>query len=337
MNSRTLLFAALFSVTGMSQAAVPGEVIAAVNARIYRTAVMSPDGSNLTYPGCLGGGSRDLTHMASPRYFTGEASGSNVVYIDSLGNPNYNSELTAVDEDCEQVVVLSNQGNMRLGQAKWSPDGTMIAFRGHEYAIDEPPPVLVPMQITNELYLADVVYTGNRPTGVTNLRMVFEGGAANSLHDWAPDSGRLVYSATSGSHSDLYVYTLATGQWVNITNTPDRSEEAPSWGSSGRIAYARSVDTRSGSRYDIFSIPETGGVEAQITDKSSAASARNHMPAYSPDGQYVAFSSCSANHNTVNGTIGDCVLYRIRADGSGKAVRIVGGKDQNWTHARWRH
>jgi len=335
MTTRTMLFAALLSVTGMSQAAVPGEVIAALNARTDRTAVMSPDGSNQTYPSCLGVSIHDLTHMASPRYFIGEAWGSNVVYIDSLGNPNYNSELVAADEDCEQVVVLSNQGNMQMGQAKWSPDGTMIAFRGHEYAIDGPPPQLLPGQIRNELYLADVIYTGNRPTGVTNLRMVF-GGGTPSLHDWAPDSGRLVYSAPSGSHNDLYVYTLATGQSVNITNTPDQGEEAPSWGSSGRIAYARlSARTRSGDRYDIYSIPETGGAEAQITSKSSAASPRNHMATYSPDGRYVAFSSCSSN-NTINGALGDCALYRIRADGSGKAIKIVGGKNEAWTHARWR-
>jgi Tol biopolymer transport system component len=330
-----MLFAALLSVTGMSQAAVPGEVIAAWNVNINQTAVMSPDGSNQTYPGCLGGGDWDLTHMAIPRHFVGSVSGSNVVYIDSLGNPNYNTELVAVDEDCVQVVVLSNLGNMKMGAAKWSPDGTMIAFIGHEYAIDEPPPVLLPMELRNELYLADVVYTGNRPTGVTNFRMVFEGVWLTGLQGWAPDSGRLVYAAPSGSRDDLYVYTLATGQSVNITNTPDQAEVAPSWGSSGRIAYARlSARTRSGDRYDIFSIPEAGGAEMQITSKSSVTSPRNSMPAHSPDGQYMAFSSCSSS-NTING--GDCALYRIRADGSGKAVKIVGGKNQNWTHARWRH
>ena len=334
MNTRTMLFTALLSVTGMSQAAVPGEVIAALNARIYRTAVMSPDGSNQAYPSCLGSDIQDLTHMASPRYFIGSKLGSNVVYIGEFGNPHYNSELVAADEDCEQVVVLSNLGNMTMGNAKWSPDGTMVAFRGHEYAIDEPPPVLLPGQIGSELYLADVVYTGNRPTGVTNLRMVFEGGTAEP-HDWAPDSGRLVYAADSGRYTDLYVYTLATGQSVNITNTPDQREEIPSWGSSGRIVYARSVSTRSGVRRDIFSIPEAGGAEAQITSKSTAASPWNNGATYSPDGRYVAFSSCSSN-NTINGALGDCALYRIRADGSGKAIKIVGGKNEAWTHARWR-
>lgn len=336
MNIRTMLFAALLSVTGMSQAAVPGEVIAAKNVRIQRTAVMSPDGSNQIYPGCLYADIYDLTHMASPRYFMGSAWGSNVVYIDSFGNPNYNNELVAADEDCEQVVVLSNQGNMRMGMARWSPDGSMIAFTGHAYAIDEPPPVLSSMQLRNELYLADVVYTGNRPTGVTNLRVVFEGeGWLTGQHDWAPDSGRLVYAAPSGSRNDLYVYTLATGQSVNITNTPDQSESSPSWASNGRIAYDRlSARTRSGDRYDIFSIPEAGGAEMQITSKSSVTSPRNVMPAHSPDGQYLAFSSCSSS-NTLTG--GECALYRIRADGSGKAAKIVGGKNQDWTHARWRH
>jgi Tol biopolymer transport system component len=62
---------------------------------------------------------------------------------------------------------------------------------------------------------------------------------------------------------------------------------------------------------------------------------RNIQAAYSPDGQYLVFSSCSST-NLLKGALGDCALYRIRADGSGKAVKLVGGKGQDWHIANWR-
>ena len=73
----------------------------------------------------------------------------------------------------------------------------------------------------------------------------------------------------------------------------------------------------------------------QVTSKSSVSSMRNLQPAYSPDGRYLVFSSCSSLY-LMKGAVGDCVLYRIRADGSGKAVKVVGGKGQDWHLANWR-
>jgi len=225
------------------------------------------------------------------------------------------------DEDCTQYGVLTAAGNMMMDVPRWSPDGTMIAVLAAEYEFGYP--------IRRGIYLADVVYTGNRPTGVSNLRFLIE---SSGGFDWSPDSGRLVHN----HNNDLYVYTLATGGSVNITNTPGRAEGLPAWSSTGRIAYSRlTASTRSGDRSDIYSVPEWGGPEVQVTSKSSVSSMRNLQPAYSPDGRYLVFSSCSSLY-LMKGAVGDCVLYRIRADGSGKAVKVVGGKGQDWHLANWR-
>ena len=322
MFMRPALFAALFTVASTAQAAVPGEVIAVLEANAARYAVMSPDGSGLSYLSCpmvLA----DLTHMSTPRYFAAWARGSNVLYEDDRGQRYFNSEIVVWDEDCTQYGVLTAAGNMMMDLPRWSPDGTMIAVLASEYAPGEPTP------IRRGIYLADVVYTGNRPTGVSNLRFLIEG---NGGFDWAPDSGRLVHS----HNDDLYVYTLATGGSVNITNTPGRAEGLPAWSSTGRIAYSRlTSSSRSGDRSDIYSVADWGGPEVQVTSKSSVGSMRNLQPAYSPDGQHLVFSSCSSLY-LMKGAVGDCALYRIRADGSGKAVKVVGGKGQDWHLANWR-
>ena len=320
MFMRPTLFAALFTIASTAQAAVPGEVIAALEANAYRYAVMSPDGSSLSYLSCpmvLA----DLTHMSTPRHFALVAWGDNVLYEDDRGNKYPNSEIAVWDEDCTQYGVLTAAGNMMMEFPRWSPDGSMIAVLAAEYEFGYP--------IRRGIYLADVVYTGNRPTGVSNLRYLID---SSGGFDWSPDSGRLVHN----HNNDLYVYTLATGGSVNITNTPGRAEGLPAWSSTGRIAYSRlTASTRSGDRSDIYSVPEWGGPEVQVTSKSSVSSMRNLQPAYSPDGRYLVFSSCSSLY-LMKGAVGDCVLYRIRADGSGKAVKVVGGKGQDWHLANWR-
>jgi Tol biopolymer transport system component len=255
--------------------------------------------------------------------------GGNVLHTHPEGDrrvaDRWSNELAAADEDCVQSVILSNEGNKVITDRKWSPDGTMIGLSAEEY--DPAANTLT----HSGIYLADVVYTGILPTGVTNFRQVVETSGTTAL-DWSPDSGKLVYTSDGG---DLFVYTLGTGAARNITNTPGTSEQGGTWSSRGRIAYHRvSEVSRSGDRIDIFSIPETGGPELRITSKSTTGSTVNVQACYSPDGQYLSFSSGA--YPSVNAPGGDRVLYRIKADGTGKPIKIIGGKGQSWAFNRWR-
>jgi hypothetical protein len=85
MNTRWTLFAALLTVATMTQAAVPGEIIAVTNHQEGRVAwaVVSPDGSNLTYLPCLG----DPTHGGVPRFFLRTGPYGNVLHVDSQNRP----------------------------------------------------------------------------------------------------------------------------------------------------------------------------------------------------------------------------------------------------------
>jgi Tol biopolymer transport system component len=206
--------------------------------------------------------------------------------------------------------------------ARWSPDGSMIA--AYAVAFDLQSGAL----LNRGIFIADVLYDGNRPVGAVNLRHVISTGGDRNFA-WSPDSRRIVFVEAGVNGADLFMYQLDGGATTNITNTPGIAEDQPAYSVNERIAYTRqSSDPRGSYRYDIFSIPATGGAETQITSKSTTGSFVNMLPGYSPDGQQISFSSGLLQ--------GDRALYRIRADGSGKAVKIVGSKGQDWRVSYWR-
>lgn len=324
MNSRFALAASLLAVAVGSVAAVPGEIIAVVNLdqNPYGWAVVSPDGSNLTYLPCVG----DPTHGGVPRFFLWTGPYGNVLHVDNQNRPDrWSNELVAADEDCAQSLVLSNEGNKLISDTRWSPDGYMVAVSAEEY--DPATNTLV----HSGVYVADVNYTGNRPTSVSSLRQIIETGGSTRL-DWSPDGGKIVYTDAGG---DLMVYTLATGTSVNITNTPGYSEQGPTWSTRGRIAYQRVSElSRSGNRIDVFSVPETGGTELRITRKSTVGNPVNSQACYSPDGQYISF--ISGSQLSMHALNGNPALYKIKADGTGKAIKIIGATGQSWSFNHWR-
>jgi dipeptidyl aminopeptidase/acylaminoacyl peptidase len=177
----------------MAQAALPGEIIAVYQSQSPSAwAVVSPDGSNLTYLPCVG----DPTRGGVPRFFLSAGGGGNVLHRDPGGRPDrWSDELVAADEDCLQTVVLSNEGNKLIADRRWSPDGYVIAASAEEYDLAKG------TLVHSGIYLADVVFTGIRPTGVTNFRQVVETNGSTGL-DWSPDGGRIVYTGDGG---DLFV------------------------------------------------------------------------------------------------------------------------------------
>jgi Tol biopolymer transport system component len=49
---------------------------------------------------------------------------------------------------------------------------------------------------------------------------------------WSPDGRHIAFASWRSGSQDIYVYSLDTAEdaaSVNITNTPDRNEDFPSW------------------------------------------------------------------------------------------------------------
>jgi len=308
MFKRILLFSAALAVATASQAAVVGEVISGHDISSGKWVAMSAaDGSQLTFTDCGG----DLTHGGTPRFFVNFFN-TEVVLPDGYGG----NELIAYDEDCSLGVIITDEPSMRFNTVLWSPDGRRIAFYAETWDLSSG------KMTEHGLYLADIVHdAGGRPVAATNLRFLFETG--DGPISWSGDGSRIAHGGFApddqgGTQLDIWVYDLNTGTSMNVTNTPESNEIEPAFSPLGdRIAFVRRATTSGW--YDIYTVPATGGKEVRVTTKKTTGQPANRHPCFSPDGQYLAFNSSDLSKFYTESRI-----FKIRSDGSGKAVSLYG-------------
>jgi hypothetical protein len=303
---------------------IQGEIIAAYDTSSGLTATMSAtNGSGFTATSCGG----DLTHLGSPRYFL-EARGAANVLPDGY----YDNELVVADEACTDARVITNTPTLRFGDiAYWSPDGSRIAAFGANFDLS------LGDIVSQGIYLADLrrddPANPGRPTGIENLRLIVATTGDVNL-SWSGDSSRIAYAGPApdgkgGWQQDIFVYDLISGASFNITNTPDAPEGTPAYSPvDGRVAFNRLVATRGNLRYDIFTVPDSGGYEVQVTTKSTTSATQNWNPSFSPDGQYISFAA------------GDWFkgfdIYRVKSNGSGKATNLTNKRPGSYRFNVWR-
>lgn len=147
----------------------------------------------------------------------------------------------------------------------WSPDGSMIAFSGVE---------------DDDVDIFTIKRDGTDVTRVTNTP------AEKELYlDWSPDGQQIAFAA-GGSESqwDIKVVDLDGSNRRNITDTPGASEIRPSWAPDGEhLIFERDTDE---------SIPQIARVDAdgQSYTILTGSDLPRRQPAYSPDGQKIAFT-----------------------------------------------
>jgi Tol biopolymer transport system component len=119
---------------------------------------------------------------------------------------------TAADPHFDSLQYVHSAG-------AWDPSGRRFAIT----AVRRGDPVLV---------LVDADGTGER------REIVLDGLREIYTPNWSPDGGRLVFSALQGGYSDLFVYTLATGELAQLTDDPF-ADIHPAWSPDGRtVAFA---------------------------------------------------------------------------------------------------
>ena len=108
---------------------------------------------------------------------------------------------------------------------------------------------------------------------------------------WSPDGGKLVFAAEPISRtpfdrptkSALWTVDIATGE---LTRLSEGDAVQPSWSPGGRrIAYWGLAE--SGAQRDLYSIPAAGGEPTAVTRDDAV----DWSPVWSPDGEYLYFSS----------------------------------------------
>lgn len=325
ITNQLIAGAALLSMAAIlapARAAVVGEVIAAHEYYSGRGAVMSAsDGSSFSLLSCGG----DLTHGGAPRYFVGAVAGTAI-----LPDGYSNSVLVASDEDCARQVVLYDSPSMRFSTVpQWSHDGTRIAVNATKWdlatsAIQE-----------KGIYLADVIKDATgRPIGLSNLRLAIASGGDPNF-SWSGDDQRIAYVAGAAGkpRQDIWVFDIASGTSIDVTNTTDLDEDQPSFSPvDDRIAFIRMVGLRGTYRFDVFTVSAAGGPIVQVTSKGTTGSSQNKSPCFSPDGQYLSFVSGSGT----TAPFQDFDVFRIRLDGVSKAVNLTSKTSGSFRRAVWR-
>jgi len=325
MNTRfeSLLFPALMLACTV-QADVTGEVIAAYIANTGDTALFAAsNGGQYSEVSCRG----DLSHGGSPRYFLGSAPSG---YL--LGDGYEGTEMVISNEACTLSAIITDAPEMRYSTVPhWSPDGTRIAVYGLRFDLGSG------ALLERGVFLMDVVYDATGfPVGTGNQRLIIPLEGELPL-DWSGDGEWIVYhdvvpDGAGGSQADVFLFDLATESSINVTNSPDISELEPKLSPvDNRIAYTRFVEMRGSYRYDIFTTDIMTGKVVQVTGKKTTGSPTNRNPEFSPDGQYLAFASGS-----IVGPIMPYDIFRIRSDGSGKAVNLTGKRDGDFRRPVWR-
>jgi dipeptidyl aminopeptidase/acylaminoacyl peptidase len=194
-----------------------------------------------------------------------------------------------------------------IRSGRWSPDGKWVCFAynasGRHNLWIVPAEGGWPLQLT-----------------VSNQRQV--------PGEWSPDGRWILFQSDCNGNEqwDLFVVSTENGEVVNLTRTPEISEEQPRWSPDGKFIAYMSKRKRSAS-YEIHVMQfETGQVE-EVT-RSTPKEFSNSDPIWSRDGRHLAYTRTRSDQKVNTLHVVDLVT------GSTRRVSPP-GDDSNFHAADW--
>ncbi|MDM4768409.1 DPP IV N-terminal domain-containing protein [Pelomonas sp. SE-A7] len=188
----------------------------------------------------------------------------------------------------------------------WAPDGRRIVFQSRR---------------TGNLDIYTLDLAGGEPRQLTNDV------EPDYLPEWSPDGTEIVFTSwrkeAGETERAAHLYLMkpdGSGQ-RRLPIASLKTSAGASWSPDGkRLVYSRQMD---GKGAELFVADRDGGNEKRLT-QDSAQDIHNGSPAFSPDGQWIAFYSDAGK--------GNAQLQVIRPDGSER--RTVRAEGKNW-YPRW--
>lgn len=182
------------------------------------------------------------------------------------------------------------------GQPAWSPDNRQITFSSYRYYAGDSGPQIYVMQADG-----------------ANVRRLTDHSALDYHSAWSPDGRRIAFQSDRNRliwlDDDIYVMDANGKNIRNLTEHPGRDRH-PMWSPNGRqivFASMRVGNFGDGNfdagNYDIYIMNADGKNIRRLTKDSSD----EILPAWSPNGQKIVFSS---NRE------GNSDIYMINADGT---------------------
>lgn len=159
-----------------------------------------------------------------------------------------------------------------------------------------------------------------------------EGGAAERVTDdpadeqkpcWSPDGKSLAFSSDRCGNRDLFVIDLATRRVRQLT-FHSADDDSPAWSPDGRwIAFQSNRDSNldlalNNNVWDLWKVRAEGGTASRVTRF------RGENPAWSPDGELLAYDRYSSGYAD-----GEHNVFVVNADGTGVPRELASGSEDS--------
>ena len=230
-----------------------------------------------------------------------------------------------------QIYVMNADGTgvLRLSSAveraetpRWSPNGRLIAFVAGDSLSHEMQILLVSSSGANQVDLTNAPGTRNldpawSPGGTriaftsmrdgnaeiyvmnvdgSNLKRLTTNPASDFMPRWSPTGDAIAFLSSRDGKKEIYSM-MPDGSGQSAITTPPHDVDSFTWSSHRKLAFSSFRD----SSLDIYTIAWNGTGEARLTSDSL----NQTDPAWSPDGERIAYFSHDGIHVVADGGSGD--------------------------------
>jgi Tol biopolymer transport system component len=172
----------------------------------------------------------------------------------------------------------------------WSPDGTKIAFSRSD------PGTMVPLGPAESATGSSIFVMNADGTDVQRLT---QSGSSDYLSDWSPDGTQIAYTHASAQGGGIFVIN-ADGSDPHQILAPGNEIFAFDWSPDGTTIAVAVNGTKRGAPGGILLVPADGSGQPTMLPGSEATYPRYvSNPAWSPDGQWIAYTAGPDNLGTI--------------------------------------